>query len=563
MPLVEERNSVSHRSADQRGGVHRYAAAGPPATRHAASLWILLTALVGLASIARPAERLVMTVADDASYYFQIALNAARGNGLSFDGVHPTNGFHPIWQALLIGLAWISHRPPEEYVRWVLVVQTLLMIGTAVLLRRVLFRDGRLVAGSFGLLGFLLLVFVPALNGMESALTWFALAALVARAPLTAAHARPSVARGIEVGAWLALLCLCRLDLVFHALAGIALLPFSLWWISGATLAALLAPYLLWNVATFGHLVPISGALKTSFPTPGFHLGAFQITRLDQLLLLLGCLTSACYLALWLSRRSRPGFDVRPTVDRQTQRGQALGSTREHDLLAIGALLHVAYCVLYVRWAAFGWYFVPEKLALVLLGPALLGPWIDRPLQRIGRALPVAVTALLLVGLGLLYRRDWSRPVDSSWHVASYRAAVWARTNLPAGAVLAMKDAGHFAFFSQRSVVNLDGLANNFEYQEALRADGFAPYLAASGVEYFVQHAFPEAPEVTSGQYAAYRFESYSHLYQRRGGAIEVTPADEVYRSAPYFDGPNRTVFVIFRVAAGTVLPHAQRADAS
>src|SRR5262249_52993687 len=35
-------------------------------------------------------------LSDDAFYYFQIARNAAQGHGFSFDGIHPTNGFHPL-----------------------------------------------------------------------------------------------------------------------------------------------------------------------------------------------------------------------------------------------------------------------------------------------------------------------------------------------------------------------------------------------------------------------------------------------------------------------------------
>ncbi|MFH0859937.1 MAG: hypothetical protein V1921_01940 [Candidatus Altiarchaeota archaeon] len=38
---------------------------------------------------------------DDAFYYFGIARNIASGNGVTFNGQHMTNGFHPLW-ALMI-----------------------------------------------------------------------------------------------------------------------------------------------------------------------------------------------------------------------------------------------------------------------------------------------------------------------------------------------------------------------------------------------------------------------------------------------------------------------------
>lgn len=39
---------------------------------------------------------------DDAFYYAQIARNIALGLGSTFDGIHETNGYHPLWM-----LFWI------------------------------------------------------------------------------------------------------------------------------------------------------------------------------------------------------------------------------------------------------------------------------------------------------------------------------------------------------------------------------------------------------------------------------------------------------------------------
>lgn len=39
---------------------------------------------------------------DDAFYYFQIARNITHGLGSTFDGINPTNGYHPLWMLLLL-----------------------------------------------------------------------------------------------------------------------------------------------------------------------------------------------------------------------------------------------------------------------------------------------------------------------------------------------------------------------------------------------------------------------------------------------------------------------------
>lgn len=47
---------------------------------------------------------IMLNVPDDAFYYFKIAQNIAAGRGSTFDGLHPTNGYHPLWMGLLIPL---------------------------------------------------------------------------------------------------------------------------------------------------------------------------------------------------------------------------------------------------------------------------------------------------------------------------------------------------------------------------------------------------------------------------------------------------------------------------
>lgn len=135
---------------------------------------------------------------------------------------------------------------------------------------------------------------------------------------------------------------------------------------------------------------------------------------------------------------------------------------------------------------------------------------------------------------------------NSRWHVQAYEAALWARQNLPQNAILAMTDAGMFGFFSQRAVINLDGLVNNMEYIEALKQKRFNQYLSQKGVQYYVQHAiWPVSREYESVLSGEYEF-----IDRRISGSdpLRLYRADEVYRSAPYYDGPYRTVFLIWRL---------------
>ena len=67
------------------------------------SKWIIAAyaaAAVALAALL-PLKLLARLFQDDAFFYLSIARNFAAGKGSSFDGLHPTNGYHPLWMLLL------------------------------------------------------------------------------------------------------------------------------------------------------------------------------------------------------------------------------------------------------------------------------------------------------------------------------------------------------------------------------------------------------------------------------------------------------------------------------
>ncbi len=41
-------------------------------------------------------------IRDDAFYYFKVAQNITEGRGVTFDGINPTNGYHPLWMLVCI-----------------------------------------------------------------------------------------------------------------------------------------------------------------------------------------------------------------------------------------------------------------------------------------------------------------------------------------------------------------------------------------------------------------------------------------------------------------------------
>lgn len=232
--------------------------------RHSALLAFLLVA--GIFWLRNP----VAFVSEDCYFYAVVARNLALRGVQSFWGSELTNGVHPLWLYLLTAWEWCLARIDAGWLyRTGFGVPLVLAItgGGAVTWTRVT-RHAGLPAAS---------VFVPLLFlSLFGLLYSEAHAAFLAHAVLAAAvtqEERARRARPVIVGLALAGVALARLDNVFYVAA------FCLWyaWRHADRRAALtmagvcavpIAVYLGSNAVYFGGLVPISGALKSTFPVP-------------------------------------------------------------------------------------------------------------------------------------------------------------------------------------------------------------------------------------------------------------------------------------------------------
>ncbi|MEZ4823136.1 MAG: hypothetical protein R2942_12255 [Ignavibacteria bacterium] len=119
----------------------------------------------------------------------------------------------------------------------------------------------------------------------------------------------------------------------------------------------------------------------------------------------------------------------------------------------------------------------------------------------------------------------------SNWNIQSYKASQWAKNETESPDLFAMKDAGHFSYFSGREVINLDGLVNSFEFQEILKDGKLNEYLRRHNLKYIVQHAVWERDDITDGEYDSIDLNFISHKYSVLSDNITLQKKDEVYRS--------------------------------
>jgi hypothetical protein len=265
------------------------------------TLWVLAAALLppvcaisaaGLPSIFR-------FFAADAFIYFTIAAKSQPGF-YTFDGIHPTNGFHPLWQVLLQGtfqVFGLSGAKDLQLIAAFWLSVALVAAGGLAIAQAVLRWTGSVLAavltvpGLFGMA--MMLAGWPAgtlwsfMNGMESpgSLFFFGLLLLY----LSRRNAPPLVtATGVDRNALL-LLSLLSIGIVFSRLDDIFLPAiFAIWlllanapvenriraalWFALPLGSALLA-YLAFNAIAVGQAMPISAAAKFDFRTPLLNLG--------------------------------------------------------------------------------------------------------------------------------------------------------------------------------------------------------------------------------------------------------------------------------------------------
>jgi hypothetical protein len=426
-------------------------------------------------------------VYDDSFYYWQIARNLAAGQGPTFDGLHPTNGYHPLWLGLCTAL-FAAGFEGESAARASVLVQLALfttafaMLSSAIQRLRLQLADGPVLAPGLVAVAITSLALVHPvarvwINGLESAVAVLLHVALLSLAMgrdlLAPAERRARILAGLLIaGAFLA-----RTDaaLLLPATALWAL-P-RLWRRPGPTTRALLewllcpslvvVAFMAYNYVAFGGAIQVSGLLKAAPLHP---------------LRLLG--TAAVLIGVWAFARWFPSsFVLTRTL---------LGRTGFFGLFA--ALTFVYYCFLQVFPRL--WYFGPVVLIAVAVGICVLVDlWrrakAERPTVPERQATrPLAMVfgtiAVLAVSVGLwqAINAPNAAPLWANREAGRYIAA-----RLPRNAVLAAWDAGVLGFYSERSVINLDGSVNSMEYLRALKCGTTAHLLAAVPVGWIINHA--------------------------------------------------------------------------
>ncbi|MBI1388286.1 MAG: hypothetical protein GC154_07550 [bacterium] len=394
---------------------------------------------------------------DDAFFYIRIALNWAAGHPSTFDGLTLTNGYHPLWQWLLIPLAW-AWPSPHTLSRVAVILGLLFYAAAALIVRARLIKLGNPYAWFAIVWTVSALLFSP-VYGMEGPLCVLIFTLLLS---WTSNGVTPGAANALFGGLLTAALGLARLDHVAWVAALDVWLvmrarrerwPIRFMAIFALTQALPLFAYFLSNYLIWGHWEPISAALKLarggffSFNIPYSFLYAISLASIP--------------LSLWA------GF-------------------RKDELAWIGGgnLLYMASILARGGLETWDWYFALPAFSLALLAPrfihesrSIVARWRE-PVLAVLSILAISMTAGEIVN----NRSEFVSSYDKALLLAEYPEGEF---------TFAASDCGILGCFSRQHWLDLDGLTLDYDFQDALREKRLPEWLQKKGMNAYVDFSEP------------------------------------------------------------------------
>ncbi len=434
-----------------------------------------------------PGTAYLAYVFDDFFYYAQVARNIYETGASTFDGKTLTNGYQPLWMAVLVGLMALVGGEDRAFLFAVSTVIFLCVVGVfflAYALARRLVGE-RALASLLALqaAGFTLFL---ARTGVEVGLLLFVLFLWVNRL-MAESNDWDRTTGGYALGFFTSLLVLCRLDVAL--LVALFLIPYSL---SAGSIRAsairlgkfcaggiLLPLYLASNVSFFDTLLPISGMVKhldLSWRPSFVFLDMFTAP----------ILVNPVY--VWPSLALGGAAILMLLVARSTIQD------RHRKIVWPVLLFPWAFFVTWAfwsNWTIWEWYFYPLVPSLTVAGAML---W--RLLRRCrvvaegpSRAM-VVFAPLVLVVVVLTIGALWRRPIEPTdpamfmYHQA-VRIRDFARTH---PGTYAMGDRGGVVgYMLGQPMVQTEGLVMDRAFLEHIRnQDDLISVLREHDVDYYV-----------------------------------------------------------------------------
>jgi hypothetical protein len=470
---------------------------------------LYLLALLLVAFTWSPGQLLYFTL-DDGFFYMKTAHNVSQGLGFTFDGFNPTDGYHHLYMWLLSGVDRVVPLEGTAGLRVVLVLHGALIFAGCLAISRLL-ADVLSIPWRAAAVALVVASQMFFNVGTEAPLLFLlgmTFLSLVARQQQTLIGRDGSTSNlGLAVAASSALICLARSDAALFVLGpGFTLLA---WHALGgrrdavaSTLLAVILPAVAvevlgaaYNLVQHGHATTVSAYIKNDFPdvfdnswlankplAMQFRMLAPVAVSLAMLLLLAVQLKTsrwsdarATFAVVWAGANLYVIAYAATLYLFTTGEGSVGAAGVQSWYFVLTMAVFAIDLVYFVHFAA-------NRLPSVAFLPRRLLP----AYARFYAAAPLVLLALVLLASTVHFARTRAASNAVDIRDDSAEAAEWLRLNTPSDARVYVIDySGVVGYFSERSVVNGDGLINSWEYLEAVQAGRLEGWLAEHRVDYF------------------------------------------------------------------------------
>ncbi len=475
--------------------------------------------LIALPYLEMPVPTLLNWVADDAFYYLQIARHIAQNGVSTFDGVTRTNGYHPLWMLCCTLLALVFH-DKAALLRAALCLAFVCHAAAALLIARLLKRyTGEFwskILGAAWLFNPLALHLCLCLTEAPLYILCLTAALIALRNAFDSINAAPSFERtrvppsnkaAVQLGLAFGVALLARTDAIcliapaliylavqrcktesrakrFGHAAATLLIP-------AAVCGAMFAPWLIYswvNVHTFAQDSGVMKSLWQAAQERAAHASlaqrltaAAQFTLSDWLKRALQLTVQLPWITGMLPAASITALALLAAylLKRDTPHRQMLAATALLAVVTIGMGIAYGYGVSDHQV----WHLAEPALAIWLILFGWIGAFAANKITKRYKAAAGLAFLGTFACLGIVGARDFAPHYP--WQVDVYRSQPVLEQLVPPDARIGCFNAGIPAYFSRRTIVNLDGLVNHAAVPY-WKAHCFTDYLANAHIGYII-----------------------------------------------------------------------------
>lgn len=467
-----------------------------------------------------PTSEIISSIADDEFYVLQVAKNFAQGNGVTFDGTAPTTGFHPLYFLFLSLIYVIGNPDVVTFLMSSIVLKTLFYLFSAILIFIIVKKlsFNHFYRKQLGVIISLIFIAHPYMlflifSGLEQLiLIFFFLCFLLCYININITDKKKSGRSFVFCGILLGLTYLSRTDIII-------ILPFILLLIiflqrknlKNAVLFALgflaiIIPWYIFIHFNTGSLAQDSGAVKMflnesiNLPLAKRFLSSWAFINkfwwpflhheLSYLYKLFWGLLFIAGVSLILNnisiRKHRKWLTNNLTLTSDTPLLLKINIQVVVICIFYSILIAITYGFLFS--SAREWYYGLSIVAISLtlfISINFLFLFIKNQTLSVFSILMIVLFSIFVFS-GMVS--------DQNFHLGKYKnqkemmvVSKWMKQNLPKTAIIGSWNSGIFGYFSERKVINLDGLINN-DILKYLKSNSLYNYMKKRKINYIIDY---------------------------------------------------------------------------